>query len=80
MASPLVCVLLAVCAGDRPITMQRPRVMPPLYLLMVVAAMLTLGFFVPVRHWIAYTWRWLGPAGYCRSGDRRIDGGALYQW
>ena len=40
--------------------MQRPRVMPPVYLLIAVVAMLALHFLVPIRHWIAWPWRWLG--------------------
>jgi protein-S-isoprenylcysteine O-methyltransferase Ste14 len=42
--------------------MKRPRIMPPVYLLVAVIAMIVLHFLLPVRQWIVDPWRWVGAA------------------
>ena len=40
--------------------MKRPRIMPPVYLLAAVAAMVALHFFFPGKQILDAPWRWLG--------------------
>src|SRR4051812_9554919 len=39
---------------------RRPRIIPPVYLLAAILAMLGVHRWFPIRHWVWGTWRWLG--------------------
>lgn len=40
--------------------MRRPRVIPPIYFALAVAAMVLLHVFFPVRYVLTWPWRWAG--------------------
>jgi protein-S-isoprenylcysteine O-methyltransferase Ste14 len=47
----------------RPVIMaKRPRILPPVYLLLAILLMFALHYLVPIRHVIAWPWRWIGVA------------------
>ena len=40
--------------------MKRPRIMPPVYLLLAIVAMVALHYLLPGRQWVSGGWRWAG--------------------
>lgn len=42
--------------------MRRPSVIPPVHLVVAVAAMVSLHWLLPIRHWIDWPWRGVGLA------------------